>query len=164
MGQAVNIFMLPTALREFSSKPWMRDVAIVLALLCHGCGAHPNSHQQDLIAEVERQVHLPNGAGDLRCYRRYYSVMDEKELQALLGDRAVHEMIIGIYRKPSAIEKPGIVWMANPKDMPHVDDGGCDILRVAYPMPWPENEIKARCSPDISGDIPEKMTGRPPAC
>ena len=62
----------------------MRFIIAALALLCFGCAERPNSQEQALISEVEKRVHLPTGAGELRCYRRYYTVVRGKHLQEML--------------------------------------------------------------------------------
>lgn len=145
----------------------MRSVVAALTLLCFGCAERPNSQEQALISEVEKRVHLPTGAGELRCYKRYYTVVRGKHLQQMFDNTAnlpFREMLIGMYRIPRPDEKPGIQWFSNPDDVPKIYDSGCGTLRVSYATGWPEKELTATCSFDISGTIPEEVREQPPAC
>lgn len=171
-GSAVTV-----ALAEYQS-PWpasgvhdtrseMRFPTIALVLLCFGCAEGPSSPEQALISEVEKRVHMPKGAGELRCYKRYYTVVRGKQLEELLGDLEklpFREMLIGTYREPGPEDKPGIQWVGSSRDVPKIYDGGCGDMRVWYAVGWPEKEIKASCSFDFSGNIPEEIRGKPLTC
>lgn len=147
----------------------MRSSVIILALICFGCTERPNSREQALIAEVEKSVQLPKGAGSLQCYKRYYSVVRGKELEEMVGRQLAarlpfREMLIGIYREPDHKEKPGIQWVKSPKEIPEISDGGCSDLRVWYAVGWSEQQVNATCSFDFAGSIPEEIRGTPLTC
>lgn len=74
------------------------------------------------------------------------------------------EMLVGIYREPGLKEKPGIQWVKSPKEVPEIADGGCSDIGVLYAAGWPEKQVKATCSLDFSGSIPEEIRGKPLTC
>lgn len=145
----------------------MRFPATALALICFGCAEGPSAREQALIAEVERRVQLPKGAGELRCYKRYYTVVRGKQLREILDgfDRMPFpEMLVGTYREPNPGETPGITWVSSREDIPDLHDGGCTDMNVWYAAGWPDKDIKAMCSLDISGNLPEEIRGKPLTC
>lgn len=149
--------------------PQMRSLVIAFALICFGCAERPNSQEQALIAELEKRVTLPKGAARLQCYKRYYSVVRGKELEDMVGSPLAanlpfREMLVGTYREPGPGDEPGIQWVRSPKEVPEIGDGGCSDIRVLYAAGWPEKQVKATCSLDFSGSIPEEITGKPLTC
>jgi hypothetical protein len=145
----------------------MRFPAVALTLICLGCTETPSTQEQALIAEVERRVQLPKGAGELRCYKRYYTVVRGKQLKEMLGGSEglpFRELLIGTYREPDVEETPGIKWVGSREGVPKLHDGGCGDMTVWYAAGWPDNDLKAICSLDFSGNVPEEIVGKPLAC
>jgi hypothetical protein len=161
-------FWIANAWKEVVADYRMRALIMPLVLVCFGCTEGPDPKEKSLLAEVERRVVLPKGAGELRCYKRYYAIVRGKQLEELLmsdaNDLPFREILIGLYRRPGREEEPGIQWVENPEDMPKFYDGGCNTLRVSHAAGLFEKKIKATCSFTISGNIPDKFQGQLPIC
>jgi hypothetical protein len=145
----------------------MRRLILACALICFGCTSGPTEREQSLITEVETRVQLPKGAGKLQCYRRYYTVLRGKQLEEYLGGPnrlPYRELLIGTYREPEMGEAPGVKWVASMKEVPELHDGGCLDMTVLFATGWPENKVKALCSLDFSGNMPEEIKGKPLTC
>lgn len=145
----------------------MRRLTLALVLACFGCASGPSAREQALVAELEKRVVLPRGAGELRCYTRYYALVRGKQLEELLGvpgKLPMRELLIGTYREPKAGEKPGIRWVASPSDVPRIHDAGCSSMTVWYDPDWPEKQVQASCSPDFAGSVPQEIHGKPLRC
>lgn len=74
------------------------------------------------------------------------------------------ELLVGTYREPDANETPGIKWVASMKEVPKLYDRGCQDMTVWFAAGWPENKVKALCSLDFSGNIPEEIKDKPLTC
>ena len=141
--------------------------ALTLALMCFGCTSGPTAREQALIAEAEKRVQLPKGAGKLQCYKRYYIVLRGKQWKELFGGPSppsYPEFLVGTYQEPGPREMPGIRWVTSMKDIPRLDDAGCQSMTVWYPAEWPGEKVKALCALDFSGNMPEEIQGKPLTC
>lgn len=79
----------------------------------------PDREQAALMDRIEREVRLPEGAGPLADYGRYYAWQDRED-----GIRKV----IAIYvREPD----PARHWVAETQ-LPLVLDGGCSIVSLSF--------------------------------
>jgi hypothetical protein len=104
----------------------MRAVfATLIAALLVGCseGADaPNNSTMDLI---ERQVQLPEGAASLDDYARYYA-HDGNEIVAIYISRV--DPTNPYYDVPRGQRR----WLADHRDLPLINDGGCSVVSVRY--------------------------------
>jgi len=147
----------------------MRSTTLALTFLCAACAQQPSSKEQAMIDTVEKHVKLPKGAGPLRCYTRYYTVVRGKDLEKLLGGSnslGVSELLVGRYREPdvNAGERAGIEWLTDTSALPEIHDAGCTDMQVWYTSGWPAEKVIALCSLDFSGNMPEEIGGKPLTC
>ncbi len=102
------------------------------------------------IAELEKKVSLPEGGGNLRCYRRDYALSER-------GDR-----MRGFYSRadghPSWREPPirAGVYLRRRGYSIGVTDQGCGLLWVEYTLGNPEAQLVATCYPDF-GDGTQRV-------
>ena len=127
-------------------RPVMKPVQL-LAVLAFGCAQAPaqnnqaapqppaapqaaapaapaagsEAEQQALMARIEREVRLPEGAGALASYARYYAWQQRED-----GVRKV----IAFYLHLSGHE-PGRYWVAE-NALPLILDGGCGMITLSY--------------------------------
>ena len=91
----------------------MAGSALVLAA---GCMPPASTRHAALMNDIEREVRLPRGAGQLRHYARYYSWIEER--------RKVHAVYI-------RGERLGRRWL-NYNYIPQADVRGCNAVALTY--------------------------------
>ena len=98
----------------------MRQLAtstiFALAALTAGCMPPASTRNSSLMNEIERQVRLPRGAGELHQYARYYSWIEER--------RKVH----AVYIRGGRL---GRRWL-NYNYIPQADVRGCNAVALTY--------------------------------
>ena len=91
--------------------------------LCVSFAAEPQGAEwtptPDLIAQLERRIHLPDGASPLHSYTRYYAG------STVQG----HRVVFGTYQH---LGGGGVVIEKSVHDLPIVYDGGCDFIYFRY--------------------------------
>ena len=128
----------------------MRDLfAPIAAMLLTGCSTPEQRQHDEIMSRIDKQVHLPNGAGPLNDYIRGYTT-------------GGHDQVVGIYALPSVVReaakdrcteltadgrgkpmpcysplllaaKPGDhVWVSRTGDMMFNSLHGCEVISVAY--------------------------------
>ena len=95
----------------------MNRVLLLASLLALTCCAAPQSEEAALMDRIEQQVRMPEGAGRITQYDRYY---------ADAGD----EKVIGLYLGASSDGERQ--WLADKNRMSGVEDGGCDVVHVIF--------------------------------
>ena len=112
-------------------------LALFLALSCAPAPAQnnqgapqsatpPNTEAQarlELMDQIERQVRLPEGAGPLASYARYYAWQQRED-----GFRKV----VAVYENLTGAP-PGRRWVAD-TEFPLVMDGGCGFISLSYDL------------------------------
>lgn len=78
-------------------------------------------NEQAIMERIEREVRLPEGAGALASYARYYAWQQRDD-----GVRKV----IAVYVNVTG-ESPGRYWVAE-NALPVIMDGGCGIISLSY--------------------------------
>ena len=115
----------------------MKPVQCLALLLAFGCAEAPaqnnqaappsagltavETEQEQLMERIERDVRLPEGAGPLTSYARYYAWQQRED-----GVRKV----IAVYVHLSGHE-PGRHWVAE-NELPLILDGGCSLVGLSY--------------------------------
>ena len=94
----------------------MNRVLLLASLLALTCCAAPQSEEAALMDRIEQQVRMPEGAGRITQYDRYY---------ADAGD----EKVIGLYLGASSDGERQ--WLADKNRMSGVEDGGWRMRRRA---------------------------------
>jgi hypothetical protein len=117
----------------------MKPVQFLALLLACGCAEAPaqdnqaapqppapaapaagsEAEQQAIMARIERDVRLPEGAGPLASYGRYYAWQDRED-----GVRKV----LAIYVRG---QEPGRHWVTETQ-LPLIMDGGCSIVELTW--------------------------------
>lgn len=116
----------------------MRPLPLLAALLALGCGpaaaqgsqaATPpvtppaTSAEQDAIMDrIERDIRLPEGAGPLASYARFYAWQQREDDV---------RKVVAIYDGVTGAMPPGRRWVTE-TDFPLVMDGGCSIVTLSY--------------------------------
>ena len=77
--------------------------------------------REELMDEIERQVRLPEGAGPLASYARYYAWQQRDD-----GYRKV----VAVFERLTGAP-PGRRWVAE-TDFPLAMDGGCGLISLSY--------------------------------
>ena len=80
-----------------------------------------SAEQQAIMDRIERDVRLPEGAGPLASYARYYAWQER-------GD-GVHKVIAVYVRLDN--HAPGRRW-ATETEFPLILDGGCGMITLSY--------------------------------
>lgn len=144
----------------------MRAYLLIISIATCSCTSDTPPENRALISAVEERAVMPKGAGDLKCYKGYYTVVRGKQLQEIFGGKEVpfSEMLVGIIRPPDSTNKPGIEWVDNIDEVGKIGDGGCEDMRIYHPIGPPEQKINVTCSFTFSGDIPEAVHGDPITC
>jgi hypothetical protein len=70
---------------------------------------------------IEREVRLPEGAGALASYARYYAWQQR-------GDGV--RKVVAVYQNLTG-ERPGRHWVTE-RDFPVIMDGGCGVVTLSY--------------------------------
>ena len=112
------------------------------------------------IADAERRITLPPGAGDLRCYRRRYTILpghgklEGHRLLTGMYDLTVHPVYDGKGRRIgiNTSGKPGAQW--DDKMTLGFADQGCETLYFQYDLDAEPSSVTAQCAPDFSGRGP----------
>jgi hypothetical protein len=113
----------------------MKPLQLLAVLLAIGCAQAPaqnnqsapqpaagaNAEQEAIMDRIEREVRLPEGAGQLATYARYYAWQQRED-----GVRKV----IAFYLHLSGHE-PGRYWVAE-NALPLILDGGCGMITLSY--------------------------------
>ncbi|MCW3848287.1 hypothetical protein OF829_13660 [Sphingomonas sp. LB-2] len=126
-------------------------LAVLLLAGCSGGCSQPTAEQNAIAADIEARVVLPKGAGNLKCYERYYAFAGDADQKRLLnfnlpGKRVVFgSYVVG--------KKPGVHWVASIDDFPDLQDAGCDKLNVFYIEGDKTLPIEASCSFTFAGTI-----------
>ena len=135
-------------------------ILVALSLFsASACSERITSDQAALIANVEKRVAMPKGAGDLKCYERHYSVLRDKEVDTYLGFHlsrtAGRSLLVGTYRFGG---HPGVYWTRSTDDLPRkIEDGGCDDIGILHMVGDPERSIPAMCSTTMAGSMPDQV-------
>ena len=111
-----------------------RYLALLLAFGCAQAPAQDNrsappssglnaveTEQAQLMDRIERAVRLPDGAGALSSYARYYAWQQRED-----GVRKV----IAVYENLTGA-RPGRHWVAE-TELPVIMDGGCGVVSLSY--------------------------------
>jgi hypothetical protein len=79
---------------------------------------------RDLLAVMEQRLVLPEGAGALAAYARYYAGTI----------RNGEKVIVGVFVSGTASDNvPGSIRiLARPDDLPTIHDGGCGVIDLEY--------------------------------
>ena len=109
-------------------------LAALLALSCEPALAQPGDvvprqpaaiaptvEQTSIMDRIERDVRLPEDAGPLGSYVRYYALHQDSH-----GTR----IVTGIYVRSRT---PGRRWVEE-TELPMIDDGGCGVVSVNYDL------------------------------
>jgi hypothetical protein len=135
--------LAPAAKREDKSrvmKPFQL-LALFLAMSCAQAPAQNNQNapppapqsatppnteaqaREELMDQIERQVRLPEGAGPLASYARYYAWQQRED-----GFRKV----VAVYVRLDG-HAPGRYWVAE-NELPLILDGGCSLVALSYDL------------------------------
>lgn len=115
----------------------MKPLPLLVLLLACACAQAPaqnnqaaappavpsgaDAEQQAIMDRIERDVRLPEGAGALGSYARFYAWHEGKD-----GTRTV----LGYYENLTGAA-PGRRWVTE-RDFPLIADGGCGVVRFSY--------------------------------
>jgi hypothetical protein len=119
----------------------MRPVHLLALLLAAGCAQAPAQNiqagpeqglrpgpvmgdaaaQEALMDRIEREVRMPDGAGAVSSYARYYAWRQGKD-----GTRNV----VAVWQNLTG-ERPGRHWVTE-RDFPLIMDGGCGVITLSY--------------------------------
>ena len=80
-----------------------------------------NAEQQGIMDRIERDIRLPEGAGPLAAYARYYAWQER-------GDGV--RKVIAVYARLSG-HAPGRRWVTETQ-FPLILDGGCALIGLSY--------------------------------
>lgn len=83
--------------------------------------ATADAEQTALMDRIEREIRLPEGAGPLASYARYYAWQQRGD-----GVRKVVGVYLGLGERT-----PGRRWVEE-TDFPLVMDGGCGLVNLSY--------------------------------
>ena len=83
--------------------------------------ADAGAEQQAIMDRIERDVRLPEGAGPLSGYTRYYAWQERGD-----GVRKVIGVYLGVGER-----QPGRHWVAE-TSLPLIMDGGCGLVTLSY--------------------------------
>jgi hypothetical protein len=114
--------LFSAGLRRQDDDP-MKWRFVCSALLLVACSKPQPTPQDALTAEIERMVQLPDDAGQLQDYARFYAWQDRKIVGVYIAidDPKTFGLAIGAYR-----------WLDDPGDLPAPADGGCSAIDVVY--------------------------------
>jgi hypothetical protein len=128
-----------------------RFALLMLSGCAAACANHPTAEQNAIVADIERRVVLPRGAGDLKCYERYYLIANEADQKRLYGVAlSGKRVVLATY---VAGKKPGVRWIDSADGFPDLQDAGCGKLSAVYIVGDPAFPVEAACAPDLAGRI-----------
>lgn len=107
--------LLPVLLLVGSAEASAQDVAGNAQVLL----AESAAEQAAIMDRIEREVRLPDGAGPLAAYGRYYAWQDR--------DDGISKVVAVYQREPDGARH----WVPETR-LPLVMDGGCDIVSLSY--------------------------------
>lgn len=130
----------------------MRGWLSLLLLTSAGCAdaqGDPSPAVDEIMARIEASVTLPNGAGPLSAYARYYRFTANRLVaatyvrpwwgQAEQANTTCEEYPSGrtipcqpgpdMSSEPRAGERR---WVRSDRDVPQLSDGGCDVIQFTY--------------------------------
>jgi hypothetical protein len=116
----------------------MKPVQLLALFLAIGCAQAPAQNNQDapqaanppnteaqareeLMARIEREVRLPEGAAPLASYARFYAWQERGD-----GIRKVIAVYLGVGERT-----PGRRWVTE-SEFPLILDGGCGLVTLSY--------------------------------
>jgi hypothetical protein len=98
----------------------MRTLPILVALLLNAaCSSASEKQQAALMNEAETLVKLPEGAGPLQEYSRYYTYGRDGE-------------VIGIYAGRYLAKNAERKWVSDARRLPVIMDGGCGVVNIRF--------------------------------
>lgn len=97
----------------------MKVLPIALPLALLAAAQAPLPEAESVMTRIERAVAMPNGAGPLGVYGRYYTWESRAD-----GVRKV----LAVYVREASPQRH---WV-NQNELPLVMDGGCDIVTLTY--------------------------------
>lgn len=107
-----------------------------------------------LVGDVERRVLLPEGAGDLACYQREYSIVKASNTVYLVGEYHLATRYMGM---DAGDLKPGVIWEKRENLTMGFVDQGCRTLWFKRPLDDIGSSIQAKCGPTFDGTLPTKV-------
>jgi hypothetical protein len=113
----------------------MKPLPLFALLLAFGCAPAPaqnnqvmppptpgaDAGQEAIMDRIEREVRLPQGAGALSTYARYYAWQQRPD-----GTRKV----IAVWQNLTG-EAPGRHWVTE-REFPMIADGGCGVVSLTW--------------------------------
>ena len=100
----------------------MRLHITCVALALVGCSDTSGMQNEAVIEHIEQVVKLPEGAGKLEDYARYYAAQGDN----IVG---VYTYSVGQrYDLPTGKKR----WLTDSRDLPSIMDGGCSVVEVTY--------------------------------
>lgn len=76
--------------------------------------------------KIEGTVRLPDGARPLQEYARYYTFGEDGRVEAIYT--TVVEPDYDTLNLPAGKRR----WVSDPRHMPGISDGGCDIVEIDF--------------------------------
>ena len=119
----------------------IRELTVLLAAVIVSAAAPSSGAPDDdaILDKIEQQVQLPERAGILSSYGRYYYQ---------LPSQGSPEQVVGVYIKAGTfgIKQPrsGREWRAQDQ-IPRIADGGCSVVTVIYDVKA-SRIVSARCN------------------
>lgn len=126
----------------------MKPVQLLALLLAAGCAQaaprnqaaqeqgprpdpimNPEATQEAIMARIERDVRLPEGAAPLDSYARHYAWQQGRD-----GRRKVVAIYVSAPLAHGSGTPPGRDWVDDEAALPMIDDGGCDVISLRYDL------------------------------
>ena len=127
------------------------DGAILVAALLAGCTSREAAREDAVMDRIEQNIVMPRGARSLGSYARYYAPdsdglingiyiapeLEKTEPGAGCADVTVNFTLqavpCDIHPTPTDEIRAGQrQWRSNPRKLPLITDGGCDIILSLY--------------------------------
>jgi hypothetical protein len=103
----------------------MRLHLTYVALALVGCSDTLSTQNEAVIEQIEQSVKLPEGAGKLEDYARYYAAQGDN-IVGVYTDLVDHRD--GDHDLPTGKRR----WLTDSRDLPVIMDGGCSVVEVTY--------------------------------
>lgn len=127
------------------------DSVVLIAALLSGCTSPEAAREDAVMSRIEQDVLMPPGAHSLASYARYYApdgdglingiyvVPERQETEPgatcadVTANLTLQDAPCDIQPTPTDEIRAGQrQWRSNPRELPLILDGGCDIVLILY--------------------------------
>lgn len=103
----------------------MRLLAAATPFLLASCNGGADRSHDETIEQIEKQVRLPDDAGPLASYARYYT----RDADLVVG---IYITFVDPRYRKYDLARGLSRWVDDPRDLPSLPDSGCSAVNVIY--------------------------------